>query len=415
MDKENASLVVIGTELTRGIIQEKHGMPISKSLTDLGYHMNEIVVLPDDGSIERVLRPLIKNNDIVIVTGGLGPTTDDMTRNAIATVSGHPLYRDEGCYERLKLRVGDRLNGANERQAYIPETFTPMLNPNGTAEGFYGYAGDALMVCLPGPPREAGPMFRSFVLPLLSAEEGHHGKERDEYTTYLIPEAKLEDLTQRVDPALEWGTRFQDYRISLYVSGGTKEERDGAIKSLRKLVGHGLVVDGDRDAVSDLTSYLKENKLTLSCAESCTGGMASMLLTNESGSSEYFMGSVVSYDTSEKEKILGVSHSTLMSYGAVSEECALEMAKGALGRMGSDAAFSVTGVAGPSESEGKAVGTVCFGFAAKGKEPVSVKICMKSWGRDSVRRRSCTIAFILMRIYLEGVSVLDTVKEWEYI
>ncbi len=415
MEKENVSLIVIGTELTQGVIQDKHGKLVSRELSHLGYHMNQIVALPDDGTISEVLRALIKHNDVVIVTGGLGPTSDDMTRNAIAEVSGHPLSKNQAAWDTLYKRVGERIWGANEKQAYIPESFTTMPNPNGTAEGFYGYAGEVLIISLPGPPREMEPMFYSYVLPYLSALKGHHSEQREEFSTYLIAEAKLEELTLKADPTLIWGTRFQDYKISLYVSGGSAERRAAAVSALRKECGDALIASGDHTALSSLRESLLSEHKTLSCAESCTGGMASMLLTDEAGSSDYFLGSVVSYSNEAKETLLGVSKDTIGKVGAVSEETAREMAEGALANFTSDYAFSITGVAGPGESEHKKVGMVCFGFAGKDRMTQSVTLHFTSWGRASIRKKSCTAAFLMMKAFMEGSSLLDIVSKWNYI
>ena len=415
MAKETISLIVIGTELTRGIIQDRHGQLVSREVSHLGYHMNEIVAIPDDGSISHVLSALKKNNDIIIVTGGLGPTADDMTRSAIAEAAHVSLVKNEECWAHLYARVGERIHGANEKQAYIPEGFTPMPNPNGTAEGFYGESDGVMFISLPGPPREMEPMFHNYVLPLLASLKGHSSAKRDEYSTFLIAEAKLEELTEQADSTLDWGTRFQDYRISLYVSGKEQLDRDKAIDKLRSWCGDDLIVSGDHTALNDIRSLLLERGLTLSGAESCTGGLASTLLTEEAGSSEYFLGAVTSYANSAKENILKVPASIIETKGAVSEETAIAMAKGALNLFNSDVAYSITGVAGPAESERKKVGTVCFGFASKDREAQSVCLHFTSWGRASVRRKSTTTAFILLKAYLEGRSLLDTVNKWNYI
>ena len=265
---------------------------------------------------------------------------------------------------------------------------------------------------MPGPPREMEPMFRSSVLPLLRKNLGMKEEERDEYSTFLISEAKLEELTRTADPSLDWGTRFQDYRISLYVSGGDKTKRQEAIKKLREMTGRERVVEGDKTALGILVEELKKRGETISCAESCTGGLAASNLTSLPGSSSYMMGSVTSYFLSVKEKVLGVKKETLEEYGAVSEECALEMADGVRRVISSDWAFSITGVAGPDKSEGKEVGTVCLGFSGKDRESVAVTIHLFSFGRESIRRRSTAAAFILMKAFMKGENIKDIVQGW---
>ncbi len=409
----NASLIVIGTELTRGIIQDKHGALVSRELTNIGIHMSEIVAIPDDGTIKSVLNALMRNNDILIITGGLGPTSDDMTRNVIAEAAGVELERDEECWKRLLARIGDRAYGANEKQAMIPAGFTFIPNPNGTAPGFYGKAGNTLIIALPGPPREMTPMFYDNVLPLLLNHLGKKEEERDEYSSFITAEAKLEELCEEADPALNWGTRFQDYKISLYVSGSDKNSRSKAIDKIRESVGSTRLVEGDVTALSLLVDKLKENKATIACAESCTGGLAASLLTSIPGSSEYMMGSVTSYSPLIKEKVLGVKKETIDSHGCVSVECALEMVDGVRLLNFSDYAFSITGVAGPDKSEGKDVGTLCFGFSGKGRESRSVLVSINSFGRDSVRRRATVIAFLLMRAYIDNEDIAAIVDSWK--
>ena len=407
-----ASLIVIGSELTRGIIQDKHTILVSHELSRMGIHFSESVVIPDDGNIREVLGALLRNNDIVLLTGGLGPTTDDMTRSAIAEAAGTELVRNEEAWSHLVETLKDRAYGANEKQAFIPKGFNLIPNPFGTAPGFWGKVNDTLVVSMPGPPREMEPMFRSSVLPLLRKNLGIKEEERDEYSTFLISEAKLEELTRTADPSLDWGTRFQDYRISLYVSGGDKTKRQEAIKKLREMTGRERVVEGDKSALGILVEELKERGETISCAESCTGGLAASNLTSLPGSSSYMMGSVTSYFLSVKEKVLGVKKETLEEYGAVSEECALEMADGVRRVISSDWAFSITGVAGPDKSEGKEVGTVCLGFSGKDRESVAVTIHLFSFGRESIRRRSTAAAFILMKAFMQGEDIKDIVQGW---
>lgn len=408
----SASLIIIGTELTRGIIQDKHGMLVSKALTEIGVHMSQIVALPDDGSIEKVLEALMKSNSILIITGGLGPTTDDMTRKVIAEASGTRLVRNEECWQHLLERLGDKAYGANSKQAMIPEGFSVLPNPNGTAPGFYGESKGVLIISLPGPPREMEPMFFNYVMPLIRKHLDIPEKKRNEYSSFITAEAKLEELYHEAAPELDWGTRFQDYRISLYLSGGSEEDKEAAISRLREKVGRYRILDGDVTPLSFLVSVLKEKGATISAAESCSGGLASSLLTSLPGSSSFMMGAVTAYAPSVKESVLGVRHSTIEEHGTVSEECASEMAEGALAATGSDYSFSITGVAGPDKSEGKDVGTVCFAFSGRGRRTESVSIRFTSWGRESIRRRSVTAAFILAGAYIIGESTEEIVATW---
>ena len=410
-----ASIIVIGTELTRGIIQDKHGSLISRELTHLGVHVSEIVAVPDDGTIESVLGALMRSSDFVIITGGLGPTSDDITRTVIADAAGKKLVRDQESWNLLLSKLGEKAYGANSRQAMIPEGFTVIPNPNGTAPGFYGYGGDTLLVSLPGPPREMDPMFYDAVIPLVRRKLDLADAERDEYTSFITAEAKLEELCEDADLELDWGTRFQDYRISLYVSGKTEKERIKAVEKLQAMVGIRRLEKGDTDALSILISALKKRGATVSAAESCTGGLISELLTSRPGSSSFMLGAVTSYAASVKENVLGVRGETIKEFGTVSSECAIEMADGVRKLTSSDYSVSVTGVAGPDKDEGKDVGTVYLGFSGSGMESRSVLLQFSSWGRESIRRKASTAAFILLSSYIEGEDVEAVVRSWKHI
>ena len=410
-----ASIIVIGTELTRGIIQDKHGSLISRELTHLGVHVSEIVAVPDDGTIESVLGALMRSSDLVIITGGLGPTSDDITRTVIADAAGKKLVRDQESWNLLLSKLGEKAYGANSRQAMIPEGFTVIPNPNGTAPGFYGCGGDTLLVSLPGPPREMDPMFYDAVIPLVRRKLDLADAERDEYTSFITAEAKLEELCEDADLELDWGTRFQDYRISLYVSGKTEKERIKAVEKLQAMVGIHRLEKGDTDALSILISALKKRGATVSAAESCTGGLISELLTSRPGSSSFMLGAVTSYAASVKENVLGVRGGTIKEFGTVSSECAIEMADGVRKLTSSDYSVSVTGVAGPDKDEGKDVGTVYLGFSGSGMESRSVLLQFSSWGRESIRRKASVAAFLLLAAFIEGEDVARIVDSWKYI
>jgi len=380
-----------------------------------------MVLVPDDGTIESVLKDCIDNCDVVVLTGGLGPTSDDLTRSIVSSIAKVPLVRDQQSFDTLYKRIGERIWGANEQQAMIPLGFEAVPNPNGTAPGFRGFIpdGDRSIACvaMPGPPREMDPMFYNDMLPWLAQLIGHDDFSRNEYSTFLLAEAKLEELCKSVaQDDVQWGTRFQDLKISLYLVGGDEEKRERMAQRLRALVGPFLVIDGDVMPVELLTDVLKKEKLTISCAESCTAGYVSKLLTDESGSSSWFWGGAATYSNEAKKAILGVSEETLQVYGAVSGECVLQMAEGMNRLSGTDYSFSISGIAGPSGgTDDKPVGTVWFGFAGKGKRSQAVKVQLTTWGRVSVRRKASVIALILASRYIKGDALLDTVGKWQYI
>ncbi len=417
----NASVFVIGTELTRGIISDKHVPYLCSSLSKMGYSVLRAVMVPDDGSIEKALKEALEDSSVLLVTGGLGPTSDDMTRKIISDICSAPLVESKEAMETLKQRLGDRLNGANSRQAFIPEGFKVLPNPNGTAVGFEGSVQienrKIYIAAMPGPPEEMHPMYENHVEKTLSSLIGYEGQRRDEYSVFLLPEARLEELCQKCKRgSVKWGTRFQDYRISLYVEGGTEEERACFIKDLKALSGKYLIADGDIEARDLFIKAVKEKGLTVTCAESATGGLCAKLLTDVSGASSWFWGSEVTYTNEAKISLLGVNSQTLEEFNAVSSETAIEMAEGSLKKSGAGFSFSVTGLAGPTgELEGKPLGTVYLGYAQKGKESQSVRLKLYSNGRDGSRRRFAAAAFLLGYMYLEDCSLVDKSSQWLYI
>ncbi|MFA6695724.1 MAG: molybdopterin-binding protein, partial [Sphaerochaeta sp.] len=277
MTYTSAALFIIGTELTRGVIADRHTQVISSQLTQLGYRVDRMVLVPDDGTIGDVLRDCIDNCDLVVMTGGLGPTSDDMTRTIVANLAKVPLVRNQEAFDTLYARIGQRIWGANEQQTMIPQGFELIPNPLGTAPGFKGFIPDGgrqiACVAMPGPPREMNPMFFDQVIPWLAQLIGHDDFSRSEYSTFLIPESKLEELCKSISfNGMQWGTRFQDLKISLYLVDSSEADRTEMANRLRSLVGDCLVVDGDVQPSSLLTSLLEERGETISTAESCTSG-----------------------------------------------------------------------------------------------------------------------------------------------
>ncbi|MCF0238453.1 MAG: nicotinamide-nucleotide amidohydrolase family protein [Sphaerochaetaceae bacterium] len=423
----NVSIYIIGTELTRGIIGDKHIKTITTELTALDYNVKRAVIVPDDGVILKDLEYGVQDSDVLIVTGGLGPTTDDMTRQAIATVANVPLEKNQAAWDEVYSRLGERIYGANEKQAYIPRGFEKISNPKGTAPGFKGIFNyrnkEVLVIAMPGPPAEMQPMFYNYVLPYLSTLKGKGNEKRDEFSVFLTPEAKLEELCAQCAKDLgfdqiQWGTRFQQFRISLYISGGTKEQREIYENHLSATIGKDLVVPGDVEAIDLLENYLLDNHMTISCAESCTGGLISKLLTDKSGSSSWFWGGVTTYANEAKTSVLGVPENILSdpNLGPVSHPCAIKMAEGMRSLSETCFSLSTTGIAGPTGAlENKAVGTVYFGFSSSHRESQSIRLNFVSINRDSVRRRAAVAAFILGKAYIQGRDVVDISSSWVYI
>lgn len=423
MKFSTVSIFVIGTELTCGIIQDKHISLLSSELTHMGYSVKRAVIVPDDGTIESGLESAVHDTDIIIVTGGLGPTCDDLTRQIIADIAHVPLEKNSIAWEEVYSRLGERIWGANEKQAYIPKGFDEIPNPKGTAPGFKGFFHcnnrEVLIVAMPGPPVEMQYMFFNRVRPFLATLTGHENLERDEFSVYLIPEAKLEEVCEKYAiEGIQWGTRFQQFKISLYVSGPSKEKREEFEKRLSNALGKGLMVPGELEAVDSLTHYLENNNLTISTSESCTCGLIAKMLTDRSGSSKWYWGGTCTYANEAKSTMLGVSPVILAdsNIGPVSSQCATQMAEGTRKLSHTHMAVSITGIAGPDGAEaGKPVGTAYLGFSSSFRETEVVRVNVSSNSRDAARRRFCTAMMILALEYAKGGSVVDMVKSWVYI
>ncbi len=418
MVANRASIFLIGTEITRGVIADAHGRILARELTAIGYDVRRIVIVPDDGSIEEMLLLAQKDSEILILTGGLGPTSDDVTREIVAKIAGVKVVRDEEAYTNLFERIGERLYGINERQVTRPEGFRSLENTKGSAIGFAGELnGGSLCYAMPGVPSEMQAMFYDIVLPELVERIGFDEEALLEYSCFLTPESKLEEVCKESAlEGIEWGTRVQEHRISLYLHGGSSSGRQTMVKRIEAELGEGRLWRGDIDLATLLGDTLLEKGLMMGCAESCTGGLVSKLMSDRNGSSAYFWGGVVSYANEAKEELLKVERGTLAKWGAVSGETVIEMAEGLRELSGVDFTISVSGIAGDGGgSVEKPVGTIYLGFASAKFPSAAVKLNFSPYGRDSIRRRSAQAALLLGYFYLKRGQLLDIVESWQYI
>jgi nicotinamide-nucleotide amidase len=411
-----AVLLSAGTELTEGVIVNTHFRFLGSALKSLGISVLKGVQVPDDRRLfEDELSQALRQAELVIVTGGLGPTSDDLTREVVAAAAHVQLeFREElwaELVERLSLwgRSGGRpIAPANRRQAYIPAGFQVLPNPRGTAPGFFGAVGDALVAALPGPPGELEPMFYEQLVPRI-APQGAPGAETELVAHVLMTsESVLEQVLQELRSGsaeyrdLRWGTRVADDRIGLSLRGGTAESRTGLFAALQAELGPLLVRRGDRRPVEALFETLRARGLRVSFAESCTGGLLCKLLTDLPGSSQLFWGGIVAYANEAKTELLGVEAALLERFGAVSREVADAMSQRLLALTGTDLGVAVTGIAGPEGgSAEKPVGTVWI----SGRSATGGHVCIGTrlrGSRDSVRRRSAVAALLVADCLLSG-------------
>jgi nicotinamide-nucleotide amidase len=403
-----AGIICVGTELTRGIIQDKNAEFLSSSLNKINIKTNKIAFLPDDETIIRnELVYFINKYSLVFVTGGLGPTSDDLTRDAVAKIAGEELLYREDVWEDLRKRFGNRkISASNKKQALIPSGFSIIPNPNGTAVGFCGKIGKSFIFVFPGPPREMVPMFQNDVYQFLISNFKIADIEELSATSFMVPESELEDsIADAASDNLKWNTRIQDYRITFSLIGASEEERNSSFNKIVDKLGKYRIKRGDCSPSQGLFDTLKKNQLYCAFAESCTAGLATSLITEIPGSSEVLWGGVTVYSNNAKIKLLGISPHIINEYGAVSREVAAAMALGVSEVSGAHIGIGITGIAGPGGgTETKPVGTVWIAAVAPGKGEL-IKQYSFSGDRSRIRRRSAVGAHLL------GEEVIEKVYE----
>ena len=420
-----AAILAVGTELTEGSTQDSHGKYLAGVLAERGITTREILLLPDDRNLfAAALRRLAGDCDLVVVTGGLGPTSDDLTREVIAESAGVDLEFHEDLWHEITGHFAGRpVSETNRKQAYVPAGFTVIPNPYGTAPAFWGHLGDrrgenaarTLVVALPGPPRELRPLVAGQVLNLLRDQVGGREPELLAGTSFLLGESRLEELLREVRVAgVEWGTRAEQFRVAFRLRGGSAERRERMFEALVARVGSMRIRRGEVEAEGLLLDTLRSQRLVIALAESCTGGLGAKLLTDIPGASDLVWGSFVVYSNEAKQLMLGVSAETIRRFGAVSRETVSAMTAGALEQSSAQVSYAVSGIAGPGGGTAeKPVGTVWIGVRRREKEGIE-RGFLFSGDRDMVRRKSVVAAMLLTEGYLAGREV-DKDENWQYI
>jgi nicotinamide-nucleotide amidase len=348
--------------------------------------------------------------EVVVICGGLGPTHDDLTREALAAATGRPLEpRPEliAALEERFLRLGRTMAASNLRQTQVPAGANPIANPIGTAPGIFLEVAGRLIYALPGVPDELTAMLDSFVLPDLLARGGGPPIVTRTLRTAGVAESELaERIAGVVDrlrgragaPRLAILSSVGEVRLTLTAPVGTPEV-DSVAAELRALLGPDLYGEGDDTLEGVVSAMLRARQLHLAVAESLTGGMLASRLVGIPGASEVLLAGYVAYSPAAKTRDLGVPPETLEAYGLVSTETAIAMAVGARGRAGAEVGLSTTGEAGPDPAEAP-VGRICVGLAWEGGS--------EAWtahlggGRGAIRQRTCTWALDRLRRWLLG-------------
>ncbi|MDR0818204.1 MAG: competence/damage-inducible protein A [Oscillospiraceae bacterium] len=402
----NAELIAVGTELLLGGTANLDAQIISEKLSELGINVYYHTVVGDNDARVKAAVEIAKSRaDIIITTGGLGPTYDDMTKQTVAAAFGKELVRFADEEKRLRdwfSAPGYKFTENNLRQADFPEGCTILANPIGTAPGCAFESGGKHVVMLPGPPRECSRMLYEQAVPYLKKISGVGEIVSRNIHIYGMGESAVEDklrdyMLELTNPTLAPYAKTGEVQLRVTAKAATREEAE---KMMTPVIERVKAVLGDVIYGIDVKSLenaallaLKAKNLTLSSAESVTGGLIAKRLTDIPGSSAVFKGGVVSYSDEAKIALLGVSADTLDKYGAVSSETAREMALGAKAKLGTDFAVATTGNAGP---DGEPLGLVYVAIATPDGNADVRELKMGHWDRDRIRTMAAHQAFDLV-------------------
>ncbi|WP_273850429.1 competence/damage-inducible protein A [Guptibacillus spartinae] len=400
----NAEIIGIGSELLLGQIANTNAQFISKRLADLGINVFYHTVVGDNHErLKQAIEVAKTRSDLLVFTGGLGPTKDDLTKETIAETLNKKLVYNEEAMNTIQAyydKTGAPMSENNRKQALVLDGAAVLRNDNGMAPGMALTENDHTYMLFPGPPKELYPMFTNYAEPYLLGQL----KQGDTIVSRVLRffgigesrlETELEDLIdQQTNPTIAPLAGEWEVTLRLTAKADSKEEANKLIdeteKKINDRVGSFLYGYGETTLAKEVFAMLKDRNWSISTAESLTGGMFSQELTDLPGVSSLFYGGVVCYSNEVKREI-GVSNDTLKAYGAVSEECAIELARSVKARYKTDVGISFTGVAGPDSSEGKDAGTVYIGVAApSGEKVVALNL---AGNRNAIRKRTVKHGF----------------------
>ena len=412
-----AELIAVGTELLLGNIANTDAQMISQGLSALGITVHNHTVVGDNPErLAEALEIARRRADIIITTGGLGPTYDDLTKQTICKTFGRELELHQDILDEIsrwfETKMGKKMPANNIQQAMLPVNCTIFDNPVGTAPGCAFEEGGVHVLMLPGPPFECRFMFENRAVPYLEKlTDGvivSHEIRIFGMGESSVEEKLYETMTKLANPTLAPYAKPNEVMLRATAKADTPEAAEELLQPLVAQVQETLgdVVYGvDVESLEEVVSaLLKKDRLTLSAAESCTGGLIAKRITDLPGASEVFRGGIVSYTNGVKAGALGVPEAVLEESGAVSEPVARAMAEGCRRVCGSDLAVSVTGVAGPdSDDRGTEVGTVFIALASDSGTICRRFSCGKGRGRDRVRTSAAQYAFDMIRRFLLGL------------
>jgi competence/damage-inducible protein CinA-like protein len=402
-----AEIISIGTEILLGEILDTNTQYIASRLPALGIDLYYTSVVGDNlGRVVEVIGRARERSDLVIATGGLGPTEDDLTREAIAQVLGEEPAVDPELERRLRELFATRgfpMPERNVKQATLIPSARALPNGRGTAPGWWVERDGRVIVAMPGPPTEMQLMWEAQVAPELERRRPGAVLVARTLKTVGIGEATVDEMVSPLlkssNPSIGVYSRADGIHLRIAAKAASAEEARRLIEPVeaeaRRILG-GAVWGADDDTLAGAVgAMLRERGLTLATMESCTGGLLASTITDIPGSSDYYKGGLVSYAT-EMKIAWGVEREVIAEHGVISAECAQSMARAARERLGADTGIGVTGVAGPDQQENKAVGTVHVAVALGEKPPRTTSYAMPQ-GREAVKRRAVTTALALLR------------------
>lgn len=407
-----AEIIAVGTELLLGDILNSDAQYLSKQLSSLGIEMYHQAVVGDNAKrLEEVLNGAFSRSDLVITSGGLGPTGDDLTKETGCKIFGKKLVEDAKALEMLKdffNKLNREMTENNYKQALVPEGSIVLYNENGTAPGIMIDENGKILVMLPGPPKELIPMFEKYVRPYLASKQEYMfvsrvlriAKVGESKTEYV-----LRDLIEKqTNPTIATYVKNIEVIVRITAKAKSEEEANALISpvadEIYKRLGNNVYGEGETTLPEVMCQRLLKDKITVAVSESCTGGMLSSAFTDVPGISEIFMEGAVTYSNEAKMRRLGVKKETLDKYGAVSAQTAAEMAEGIAKSAGTDIGLSTTGIAGPGGgTEEKPVGLIYIGLCVYGK--TITKELHFTGNRERIRTRTVDAVFDALRRELD--------------
>jgi nicotinamide-nucleotide amidase len=407
-----AAIITVGDEILIGQIVDTNSAWIAQRLNELGIELTEIRSISDTSeAITESLDDLLPQSDVILMTGGLGPTSDDRTMQTLADYYQDELVLHEPTLrhiEELFEKRGRKLIEANILQAHVPSLCTPIHNRYGTAPGMLFDIDDKIVVSMPGVPYEMQSMMEETVLPALEGRSSGYIKHLT-ITTFDIPESllseKLKDIEKELPEELSLAYLPNYFLVRLRLSFRSNQPHTGQLDRwmdrIREIVPEENRLEGDLNHAAILIEILKQRQKTVATAESCSGGKIAHEITKIPGCSSVYLGSTVTYQNDQKHNILGVHNKHFTTVGAVSEEVVKEMASGIRKLTGADYSVSISGIAGPGGATSeKPVGTVWVGI--EGPNGTKTKKLQLTGNREKIIERTAIVAITMLRRFIVG-------------